>query len=248
MSTVLGWWFAQADANGVVRLPNGDGRVVRAGETLTVPGPVVLCRHGLHASRRAIDALVYAPGPVVCRVALFGEVRHGDDKMAATKRTVLWVADATRELHAFAAGVALGVLRDERDAGREPDPRSWAAVEAKRAWLEGRISDADLAAATADAWAAASAAAWAATWAAARTAESGAATAAAWAAETADAWAAASAAAWAATWAATWTAESGAATAAAWAAERADASAATRDRQSAALEELLMTLAPKETR
>ncbi|HEX6972592.1 MAG TPA: hypothetical protein VF234_10280, partial [Limnochordia bacterium] len=72
--TLEAWWFCRADDDGVVRLPHGDGRVVRVGETLTVPGPVILCERGLRASVRAIDALPYAPGPIVCRVRLSGEI------------------------------------------------------------------------------------------------------------------------------------------------------------------------------
>ena len=67
-----------------------------------------------------------------------------------------------------------------------PDPRSVAAIEAKRKWLRGEIDDVALAAAQANArdaanaaaWAAANAAAWAAAWASANAA----ANAAAWAA------------------------------------------------------------------
>ena len=75
---------------------------------------------------------------------------------------------------------------------REPDSRSIAAIEAKRKWLRGEISNDDLTAA----WAAADAAAWDAAWAAraaAWAAWDAAARAAAWAAD---------AAARAATWAA----------------------------------------------
>ena len=86
---------------------------------------------------------------------------------------------------------------------REPDSRSIAAIEAKRKWLRGEISNDDLTAAWAAAWdaanaanAAARAAAWAA-W-----------DAAAWAARAAawDAWDAARDAAWAAWAAAVWAA------------------------------------------
>ena len=35
-----------------------------------VGGEIKCCSRGLHASRRAIDALENAPGPIVCRVAL----------------------------------------------------------------------------------------------------------------------------------------------------------------------------------
>ena len=80
-----------------------------------------------------------------------------------------------------------------------PDSRSVAAIEAKRAWMKGEISDAELAVA--------SAAAWDAARDAADTAD------AAWDAARAAAWAAAMDAAWAAAWAAAWDD--------AWAAERA---------------------------
>ena len=95
---------------------------------------------------------------------------------------------------------------------REPDSRSIAAIEAKRKWLRGEISNDDLTAA----WAAADAAAWAAADAAARAA----ARAAAWAA-----WDTARAAAWAA-----WDA---------WDAVRAAARAAARKHEVKLLKELL---------
>jgi len=42
-----------------------------------------------------------------------------------------------------------------------PDPRSLAAIKAKRKWMKGKISDKDLDAAESAAWAAARSAAWA---------------------------------------------------------------------------------------
>ena len=98
-----------------------------------------------------------------------------------------------------------------------PDPRSIAAIEAKRKWLRGEIKDEELRAA----WAAARAAAWDAARAAARAA----AMAATWDAVRDSAWDSAGAAARAAAMAATWDA----AGAAAWAAARAAAMAATWD-------------------
>jgi hypothetical protein len=146
MHTLDGWWFAAPDDDGVVRLPNGDGRVVRVGETVTVPGPPVLYHHGLHATVRAWDALPYARGPILCRVRLSGTIVEGKDKAdkaCATERTVLAMADVARDLRIFALGVAHAALRAERAAGREPDPRSWAALETTIAWMEGRASDAE---------------------------------------------------------------------------------------------------------
>ena len=186
MTTMEGWWFAAKSADGKVRLPHGDGRIVRAGETLTVPGPVVLCERGLHASVRAIDALEYAPGSIVCRVRMGGEIvaPKGENKLAATERTVLWMADADRALHEFAVWVARQALLRERKRGREPDKRSWNALRVKARWIQGKATEAELAAARDAAWdaarAAARAAAMAAAWDAARAAAWDAAMAAAW--------------------------------------------------------------------
>ena len=87
------------------------------------------------------------------------------------------------KLHEFACVCAERALRRVEN----PDPRSVAAIEAKRAWMKGEISDAELAAARAAAWAAAGAAAWAserdAAWAAAGASERDAAWAAAGASE-----------------------------------------------------------------
>ena len=104
-----------------------------------------------------------------------------------------------------------------------PDPRSIAAIEAKRKWLRGEITDKELDAARD----AAMAAAWAAEWDAAR--------AAAWAAE----WDAAMAAAWAAEW--------DAARAAAWAAEWDAARDAARGHELEILRTLLTNEMPAGT-
>ena len=62
------------------------------------------------------------------------------------------------KLHEFACVCAERALRRVEN----PDPRSVAAIEAKRAWMKGEISDAELAAARAAAWASERDAAWAA--------------------------------------------------------------------------------------
>ena len=123
---------------------------------------------------------------------------------------------------------------------REPDSRSIAAIEAKRKWLRGEISNDDLTAAWDAAWAAARATARAAAN-AARAAAAWAANAAAWAANAARAAAAwdANAAAWAAAaWAAAAWAANAAANAAAWAANAA-ANAAAWEHEVKLLKELL---------
>lgn len=71
-------------------------------------------------------------------------------------------------LHSLACDFAEHALLRERNAGREPDPRSWAVIAAKRLWFRGEATDDELAAACAAARDAAGAAARAAAWAAAR--------------------------------------------------------------------------------
>ena len=150
------------------------GRVLKpkVGQTLTRdPEKLELCSYGLHASVRLIDALQYAPGPILCRVEMGGRIINGDDKLVASERTVLAMFDATRTLHEFAVWCA----RDALAQIKNPDKRSLAALDAKEAWLRGEISAAELDAA----WVAASAAARDAAWAAARDAAWAAASAAA---------------------------------------------------------------------
>lgn len=101
------------------------------------------------------------------------------DKLWAVLREE-FIDDCT--LHEFACICAERALK----LAGVTDERCWNAIKAKRAWLRGEISDDELHAA--------SAAAWAAAWAA----ES----AAAWAADSAARWAAESAARWSAAWAA----------------------------------------------
>lgn len=167
---MLAWHFLPQDR----RLRYPPHTLVEPGQTLRVDPPIKLCERGLHASVRALDALKYAPGPVVCRVRLGGQIKIDDDKAVATERTCLWMADATQVLHEFACWCAEEALLRERAAGREPDPRSWAAIETKRRWLHGEATEAELAAASEAAWAAA----WAAVNAAARVAAEAAALAA----------------------------------------------------------------------
>jgi len=94
--SIKGWHFLRQDC----RLSFGDGRLIRAGTTVTVPGPPVLYARGLHASRRVMDALQLAPGPVVCRVVVSGEIVKEDDIFAGTRRyvknDVLWAAVAAK--------------------------------------------------------------------------------------------------------------------------------------------------------
>ena len=153
------WHFLSEDR----RFGYGDGNIAEAGYVYSVKGPIKLCSWGLHASERAIDALQYAPGPMIGRVVLSGEIIRGDDKLVATHREYLWIADATETLRGFARWCALQVIEH------------WDAPDVVRRYLESgdeSLRDAAGAAAWAAARAAAGAAAWDAAWAAAWDAQS----------------------------------------------------------------------------
>jgi len=150
-----------------------DDRPLVIGETLYHDGPVKICESGFHGSKLLLDALCYAPGTQLSRCVLSGEIVRGDDKLVASERTALWTIDATDVLRRFAVWCAYGALLAEREAGREPDPRSWAALGP----FENAAADAR-AAARAAAYYAAYAAAYAATRAAAADADAAAADAA----------------------------------------------------------------------
>ncbi len=192
MDKLLGWHFASTNET----LRYGDGRKIIVGETHEVEPPIMLCKHGLHASVRVIDALGYAPGPILYRVELSGEIITSDDKAVATHRKYLARIDATKTLDQFTRACALSVayLWEPPDVvmqfllgDESAKAAAWdAAKDAAKAAVRDAARDA--------AWAAAKAAAKDAVWAAAKAAAINAAWAAAWAA----AWDATRNAAWAA--------------------------------------------------
>jgi hypothetical protein len=110
MKQVQGWWFGTTDK----KLLNGDGRKIVIGKTYKVKGEIIPCEHGLHLSKRIIDALQYAPGPVIYKVVGSGViVPHGDpvDKYACSERTyVSGGVDITDTLRLFARQCALSVI------------------------------------------------------------------------------------------------------------------------------------------
>ena len=157
-SPTLGWHFLPENG----RLQHDRKALVRVGVTYRVKGPLSLCSRGMHFSVRAIDALKYAPGPICCRVSVSGLIHMDTDKGCAEQRKVLAMVDATPILGEWACWCAEQALLGERKAGREPDARSWAALDVKRRWLRGAASDSEIDAASDAAWAAASDAASAA--------------------------------------------------------------------------------------
>ena len=83
--------------------------------TLSHKGKVFICASGLHASRRLIDALQYAPGATICRVECWGDVEEHNDKLVARNRKILWRVDGEQLLRKFARLQALSVV-DKWDA------------------------------------------------------------------------------------------------------------------------------------
>ena len=174
MDTVTGWYFSEESR----LLQHGDARPIEIGVTHEVDAPIQLCKRGLHASVRAIDALKYAPGPIVWRVELSGEIKTGDDKCVATHRKYIGGGvDARAVMRAFACRCALDVahlwdmpplVRAYLETGEE------SIRDAARAAAVAAAGDAARAAAVAAAgdaaWAAARDAARAAAWDAARAA------------------------------------------------------------------------------
>jgi len=210
---------------------------VRSGRALKARGALSLCHNGMHASRRALDALNYAPGPVICRVILEGEIIEGDDKACARIRKCLWMADATEVLHRFACRVAWEALKAERNVGREPPAASWEAIRVKLRWLSGKATTEELSAA----WSAAGSAADSPAESAASFAASFAARSAAWSAAGSPAWSAARSTAESAAWrAARSAAESPAGSAA-----ESPAGSAAEDKMNRTLEYMLRQLKPR---
>ena len=188
----IGWHFLPE--NGKCRW--GNHRKPQVDKTVAVKLPLSLCEHGLHASKDILDALKFAPGPILCKVRLSGKILEGDDKACATRRTVLAMADITNELHLFACWCATRALKK----ANVTDERCWNTIKVKRAWLKGKATDGELDAARGAARGAARDVAWDAArgvaWDAARGVARGAARDAALVA----AWDAARGVAWDAAW------------------------------------------------
>ena len=87
-----------------------DGRPIPAiGEALIHDGPVEICRSGLHASRKASQALQYAPGNMLHRVACEDICDENSDKFVCRERTIIATIDAEYLMRRFAADQALSV-------------------------------------------------------------------------------------------------------------------------------------------
>lgn len=139
--SVLAWHFLQEDE----RLRYFPYTRVAVGQTLEAEPPLLLCRRGLHASRCVDDALLHAPGPIVCRVRVWGSVQHGIGKLCGRYRHVLWMADASRALHQ-AALAEMELLCERLQPGLPAGLAEWCqlVIDLKRGWLAGTVPLAEL--------------------------------------------------------------------------------------------------------
>lgn len=122
MDKIIGVWHFVANDG---RLGYGDGRAVAVGETLSVPPPSVLCKHGMHWSRRLIDALQYAPGNILTYCEVWGDIKEQEDKGVSTHRGVIAMIDADPLLRRFARHCATEVFYKHFKRGQHPAVDVW---------------------------------------------------------------------------------------------------------------------------
>lgn len=135
--SILAWhWLPQ---NGKLTHDLNNSTMI-VGETRSLPASqrVVLCTSGFHASYKALDALYYARGPLLCRVQLWGNIKSdgyysGYPKLVARHRRVLWAIDASYTLHQL----SIKLLKDLNN--QAPNSIIADKIAKKQAWLSGKL-------------------------------------------------------------------------------------------------------------
>jgi len=108
------------------------------GEEREVKGRLKMCARGYHSSPSWYNALAYAPGLMACVVEVPERGTLKDtDKQVSPKRKLIAVADATNAVILWACECAERALLRGRNEGREPDKRSWKAIEVMRQFVVG---------------------------------------------------------------------------------------------------------------
>lgn len=161
---IIAYWFARSDEQGRVYSPNKPREKWVVGQTRTLKGTIIPCRHGFHGSPTLRQALFYAPGEWACKIELSGTVvPHGDDKLAGSTKTLLAAVNVERDLRLYLADCAEHVL-PIWEAKYPEDDRVRKCIVAARAFANGEITAEELAKARDAAWDAAWTAAGAAAW------------------------------------------------------------------------------------
>jgi hypothetical protein len=235
---MLAWYFSGPDRT----LRYKDKRKIRIGDTHKVKPPIEMCRNGLHASERIIDALSYALNIrdlVLYRVKLSGEIIKGEDKAVGSERTYLASASVDKILREFARRQALINIEKIRPHCSQEN------YEVILKWLTTGDKKYRFAA-----WSAARSAARSAAWSTARSAaesaaQSAARSAAESAARSAAAESAARSAAWSAAWSASWSTAWSTARSAAWPTARSAARSAAWSAANDMLTEMIYKACPR---
>ena len=103
MKSIIGYHFTGPTLRNGAAIPP-------IGKWFVHEGKIVACSLGLHTSEHPFDALYYAPGPLLHRVELKGDlVSHSApvDKWVGRRRKILASRDAEQMLRAFACNEAL---------------------------------------------------------------------------------------------------------------------------------------------
>jgi hypothetical protein len=155
-TTYQGWYFTESrdvDENGVE---------IRKHERLPKDVKLGVYSSYLFASKSALDALAYAPGPWLRRVELRGKMLIDEDWACARERvTLAGPVDVSRELRIFACDCAERAL-PAFEAEHPDDDRPRRAIEVARRFADGDATMAEMQDAWDAAWDAAQAAAVAA--------------------------------------------------------------------------------------
>ena len=129
------------------------------GEERRVKGKLQMCANGYHSSPTWRDALRYAPGLIASIVEVpFRGTLKDTDKQVSRRRKLIAARGSNRTVILWAAECAERALLREREAGREPDKRSWKAIQVLRLFLDGKATQEQMSAAESAAYAAHSAA------------------------------------------------------------------------------------------
>jgi CheY-like chemotaxis protein len=135
-----GWHFVGPDLT--LRF---SGEPLELGNVYAAQGSIRLCDNGMHASGHLLDALKYANSTHACYVEIRGDLRVADDKFCGRYRWVLGHGELDLVLHRLAlkaADMAISAADLRSDALTD-------ALEAKRGWIERRVSENRLAEAAA---------------------------------------------------------------------------------------------------